>query len=58
MSAEEGKYASTQLWANWRSPRPISYNFFQDELRMVHDKHSERLDIDAVYTFDLKIAQD
>ena len=37
---------------------PISKKSQTDELGMAHCAHSKRPDHDAVYTFDLKIAQD
>ena len=56
MIAEEDKHVFSQLWTHWRSHCPISWNLPPKEQRIAHHKHPKIPDLDAVYTFDLKIA--
>ena len=57
MIEEEDTHVSCQRWTHWRSQCPISKESVTSEPRVAHYKHSTRPDLDAVYTFDRKIAQ-
>ena len=58
MVAEEGKRASSQLWSHQKSRCPIFKNSPRTSFEWHRNNTRKWADHEAVYTFDLKIAQD